>query len=232
MHRVVPLTFGWVDVPKSVSVHGADPTIALREPVIGVLLDTDDGWVLLDTGCDDSGTVDALDGAGVAPEDVAVVALSHLHYDHVGGLHHLDRRVPVHCQRRELEYGLHDPTAAANEIHRHEFDDPAIDWRLADGEVEIVDGVRAIPTYGHTPGHQSFDVTLAGGGGFLFAFDAADLQENIDDELPVGGAIGCAPETTLEPIRRLKALAAATGHRLVPGHDPDVWPALVRELRP
>jgi glyoxylase-like metal-dependent hydrolase (beta-lactamase superfamily II) len=69
-----------------------------------------------------------------------------------------------------------------------------------------------------------------GGGGYVFAFDAADLQENLDNELPVGSAIGVPAEETVEAIRRLKAIAAERGYRLLPGHDPDVWPAFTQEL--
>ena len=78
---------------------------------------------------------------------------------------------------------------------RIDFDDPSIDWRLADGEAEIAPGITAVPTYGHTPGHQSFVVELdesVGGDGFVFAFDAADLTENIEHELAIGGFIGVA----------------------------------------
>jgi N-acyl homoserine lactone hydrolase len=112
-----------------------------------------------------------------------------------------------------------------------------IDWRLADDEVELAPGISAVPTYGHTPGHQSFVVTLeaelaetVGSPGFVLAFDAADLQQNIDDELPVGGFIDCPPEQTVEAIRRLKAIAAEKGFRVVPGHDPVVWPQFTKEL--
>ena len=104
---------------------------------------------------------------------------------------------------------------------------------LADGEVEIAPGVTAIPTYGHTPGHQSFMVELddsVGGGGFVFAFDAADLTENIEHELPVGGAVEIDPRETVGPIRHLKKLAAERGFELIPGHDPDVWPALTERF--
>jgi N-acyl homoserine lactone hydrolase len=265
--RVIPLTFGWEDLPKTVSVHGADPGIRLREPVPGVLLELDGGWMLLDTGFNDplvrdprlyrrfhgrdhdvrpellAGPADSLEQAfdlvGVSPDDVVAVALSHLHNDHAGGLRHFAERVPVHCQRRELDYGLNGshPHPEQYGIFRIDFDDPVIDWRLADGDVELGPGVTAIPTYGHTPGHQSFMVTLAadladdlGVPGFVFAFDAADLQENIDDELAVGGFVHCAASDTIEPIRRLKAIAAEKGYRLVPGHDPVVWPAFTAEL--
>src|SRR6476646_10711784 len=50
VRRVIPLTFGWEHLPKSVSVRGADHSIRLREPVPGVLLEVDGGWFLLDTG--------------------------------------------------------------------------------------------------------------------------------------------------------------------------------------
>jgi glyoxylase-like metal-dependent hydrolase (beta-lactamase superfamily II) len=171
---------------------------------------------------------------GVDPRDVVTVALSHLHNDHVGGLRHFAGRVPVHIQRKELDAARADPAEAEkNAMFRIDFDDPLIDWRLADGDVEIAPGVTALLTAGHTPGHQSFLVELdptAGGGGYVFAFDAADLQENLDREEPVSAAFGGHPQTTLPAIRRLKAIAAERGFRLVPGHDPEVWPRFTREL--
>ena len=60
----------------------------------------------------------------------------------------------------------------------------------------------------------------------MFAFDAADLTENIEHELAIGGYIDVEPEETIEPIRRLKELAASKGYPLIPGHDPHVWPEM------
>jgi glyoxylase-like metal-dependent hydrolase (beta-lactamase superfamily II) len=269
VRRILPLTFGWEDLPETVSIHGGDPTVRLREPVPGVLLELDGGWMLLDTGFnvpivrdpllyrrfhgrhhdiraellnDDRDSLEvAFEVVGVDPADVAAVALSHLHNDHAGGLRYFAERVPVHLQRRELDYGLSDGQHGDGPEHhgifRIDFDDPVIDWRLADGDVELAPGVSAVPTYGHTPGHQSFVVTLSddaalryGAPGFVLAFDAADLQRNIDEEVAVGGFIDCPPEQTVEAIRRLKAIGAEKGFRLVPGHDPEVWPAFTRQL--
>ena len=253
--RVLPLTFGWEELPKAISVHGVDPATRLREPVPGVLVEVDGGWLLLDTGLNAPlvrdpalykrfhghgvnaellpGNDDPLHAAfarvGVDPADVVSVALSHLHNDHAGGLRWFAGEVPVHCQRRELEFGL-SHRAEQHAVFRIDFDHPGIDWQLADGEAVIADGVTAVPTYGHTPGHQSFIVDAGDGEGFVFAFDAADLQENIDDELPVGAFVDVTPEETIEPIRRLKAIARERGYRLLPGHDPVVWPAFEAEL--
>ena len=38
VRRIVPLTFGWEHIPKSISVHGASHDVRLREPVPGILL--------------------------------------------------------------------------------------------------------------------------------------------------------------------------------------------------
>jgi N-acyl homoserine lactone hydrolase len=261
VRRIVLLTLGWEELPKSVSVHGAPATERMREPVPGVLLLLDGGWLLLDTGFNTALIRDpalyrryfpsveyvpvlpgpgepiaaALDEVGIDLDDIHAVAVSHLHHDHAGGLKLFAGRVPVHAQRRELDYGLSNhPEPEQHALARVDYDDPRIDRRLADGEVEIAPGVTAVPTHGHTPGHQSFVVELdasAGGGGFVFAFDAADLTENIEHELPIGGFIDVDPAETVEPIRRLKRIARERDFTLVPGHDPVVWPRLTEEFR-
>ncbi|MDQ1364020.1 MAG: N-acyl homoserine lactone hydrolase [Acidimicrobiaceae bacterium] len=267
VRRVIPLTLGWETLPKSISVHGADPAIRLREPVPGVLVEVDGGWILLDTGYNTTLVRDpwlhrrfhgdpdfvaelapcvpgeepllaALAMVGVDPGDVVAVALSHLHSDHAGGLRLFAPDVPVYCQRRELEYGLRPgPEPEAHGLWRINFDDPAIDWRLLDGDAELAPGLEAVATYGHTVGHQSFVVRLGDDAalamdcpGYVFAFDAADLTENLEEELAVGSFIDCTPEVTIEAIRRLKAIAQQHGYRLLPGHDPHAWPAFAAEI--
>lgn len=260
VRRIVLLTLGWEELPKSVSVHGAPDDIRLREPVPGVLLQTDGGWVLLDTGFNTALIRDphlrrryypsveyqpilpglgepieeSLADIGIDVDDIRVVAVSHLHTDHAGGLKLFAGKVPVHAQRREVEYGLaNHPEPERHAIFRVDFDDPSIDWQLADGEADIAPGITAVPTYGHTPGHQSFVVELdesVGGGGYVFAFDAADLTENIEHELAIGGFIDVDPADTVEPIRRLKRLAEEKGYPLIPGHDPHVWPEMTQHF--
>ncbi|MDX6214240.1 MAG: N-acyl homoserine lactone hydrolase, partial [Frankiales bacterium] len=120
---------------------------------------------------------------------------------------------------------------------RIDYDDPKIDWQLADDDVELAPGVTAVMTPGHTPGHQSFVIDLDdtaaeayGATGFVLAFDAADLQRNIDEELSPGGMVDTTPAQGIESIRRLKSIAAERDYQLVPGHDPLAWPAFTKQL--
>lgn len=259
IHSAIPLTLGWERLPKSYSVHGDGSGETLVEPVTAVLLDTDDGWVLLDTGfntalihdeplyrrfhgrnhdieailpeTDGEPLVEELARHGVALDDITRIVLSHLHNDHAGGLRLFEPGVPVHVQRVELEYGLNGhPFPERHGMFRVDFDDPQINWQLMDGDEEIVPGLHATFTPGHTPGHQSFIVELADGGGYAFAFDAADLTENVVDEIAPGGFVHCEAAVPLASLLRFKAIAAQRSLPVIPGHDPEAWPALTVAL--
>lgn len=258
VRRVVPLTLGWIDLPRHVLVRGGSDE-QMRVPVPGVLLLCDGGWLLLDTGFNtalirDSALYrrfqsdpamrpvmtgpgepleEALDAAGIDLAAIHAVAVSHLHWDHAGGLRHFAGRVAVHAQRAELDFAMAPgPVPESRGMFHIDYDDPRIDWRVADGDIELAPGVTAVLTAGHTPGHQSFVVDLdesAGGGGFVFAFDAANLTHNCAEEVP-GGLINASVEQGAEQIRRLKAIAAQRGYQLIPGHDPVAWPKLTKTL--
>jgi glyoxylase-like metal-dependent hydrolase (beta-lactamase superfamily II) len=261
IRRVIPLTMGWERLPKSFSLHGDTSGETLVEPVPAILLDTDDGWALIDTGSntvlirdpwlyermhgrnhdivpilpegDGEPLIDEMAAHGVAPGDITRIYLSHLHNDHAGGLRLFDPSVPVFVQRIELEYGLADhPFPERHGMFRIDYDDPQINWQIIDGDTVLAPGLEAILTPGHTPGHQSFVVQLAGGGGWVFAFDAADLTENIVREIAPGGFVHCSADVPLASLLRLKKIAADRGLPLLPGHDPVVWPALIAELAP
>ena len=261
VRRVIPLTLGWERLPKSYSVHGDASGAMLVEPVPAIALDTDDGWALIDTGFNTTLIRDprfyerfhgrnhsiaailpdgdgeplehALGEHGVALADIRRIYLSHLHNDHAGGLRLFAPGVPVHVQRRELDYGLGGhPFPEQHGMFRIDYDDPEISWRLLDGDAELAPGLTAILTPGHTPGHQSFVVECQDGRGWVFAFDAADLTENVEREIAPGGFVHCEAADALDALLRLKAIAAARGLPIVPGHDPQAWPALTAELAP
>ncbi len=189
--RIIMLTLGWEDLPKSWSVHGCDPAERLVEPVPAVLVETVDGWVLLDTGFNKSlvqdgalyerfhakffeitpilpaydvdPLLDALNRHGVDISALLAVGISHLHNDHAGGLRHFAKSgTPIYIQRAEINFGFGDQARAEGHgLARVDYDDPRLNWQLISGDTEIAPGITAISTPGHTPGHQSFAVSRA-----------------------------------------------------------------------
>jgi glyoxylase-like metal-dependent hydrolase (beta-lactamase superfamily II) len=159
-----------------------------------LLIETPSGRVLVETGIGDRlddktrtmrgyegpWIVPALQAAGFDPASVDVVAMSHLHFDHAGGLLAADGgrafpRASIVAQRAEWEIALGDnPRLVASyvqpELHL------VRDWGAegwVDGERELLPGVSAIPTGGHSAGHQAIVVRAPGAPPLAFFGDLA-----------------------------------------------------------
>jgi N-acyl homoserine lactone hydrolase len=143
------------------------------------------------------------------------VVLSHLHYDHGGCLVQFSH-AEVWIQRREYEHAFGPEPGFA--YFRDEYDIPGLQWRLCEGDWELMPGVRFINTPGHTRGHQSALVELPQTGTVILPFDAADLQENLDREALPGEC--CDDDAALAALRRIKELAAQRRATILLFHDP------------
>ena len=150
-----------------------------------LLIETPSGRVLVETGIGDRlddkartmrgydgpWIVPALEQAGFLPESVNVVAMSHLHFDHAGGLLRADgeRAFPharIVAQKAEWEVALGDNPRLVASYVQPELE-LVRDWGAdgwADGERELLPGVTVIPTGGHSTGHQAIVVRGAGDG--------------------------------------------------------------------
>ena len=123
-------------------------------------------------------------------------------------------------QRREWEAG-HDADGVRANYYDPKDYDTGHDVLVVDGEHDLFgDGrVVCVPTFGHTPGHQSLRVRLDGGD-VVLAADACYLRRTLETlHLP---AIAHDREAMLAVLRRLRALRDA-GARVFYGHDPEFW---------
>lgn len=249
VRRLFVLLLGYEFLPKSVSVLGAPETFILAEPICAYLLDTTEGFVLIDCGLNlkvlrDPNQAEASYGRhvypalpvvlpehellpqlariGVAPTDIRHVLLSHVHIDHTGELRHfVDARISI--QAREYGWGFGDVPNIA--VRRTDFDVPGLNWNIVDGDWTVMPGLEGLLTAGHTPGHQSFIVTLPSGAVKILTMDAGDLWENFEKEIAPGSME--APQEGLPSILKLKRLAAERNAELILLHDP----SLVQGLR-
>ena len=108
----------------------------------------------------DDDVVSKLASAGLVPADVEHVVQSHLHFDHAGGLEFFPHAT-VYVQRAELEFAFSPPVYQSSIYVRADFDH-VTRWKELAGEHDLFgDGrVVAVPTPGHTAGHQSLLVRL------------------------------------------------------------------------
>ncbi|MBI1776335.1 MAG: N-acyl homoserine lactonase family protein [Proteobacteria bacterium] len=160
-----------------------------------------------------------LKSIGQDPAKIDFIVNSHLHFDHVGG-NALIPNATVVVQKREWEAGMDPDIAAQRGFNRRDFD---LGHKLMkiDGEHDLFgDGrVVCLPTYGHTPGHQSLKVRLEKGE-VVLAADACYFCRTLRERRLPPRAHDHA-----EMMRSLDKLAAleAGGARIFFGHDAEFW---------
>ena len=113
----------------------------------------------------------ALAAAGVKPEAIDTIAISHFHPDHINGIKDKDGKkvfanAEIQVPAPEWAFWMDDANmGAAPEAMRPLFLNVRRIFRDIAGEVkrfesgaEVAPGVGTIPAYGHTPGHTAFTV--------------------------------------------------------------------------
>ena len=156
-----------------------------------LLVETPAGRVLVETGIGERvdektrtmrayvgpAILPALALAAFDPATIDIVAMSHLHFDHAGGLLAADGsrafpRATIVAQRAEWEIAFSPNSRVVASYVQPELalvrDWGAEGW--ADGEREILPGVSVVPTGGHSAGHQAIVVRGSGPGARTLAF--------------------------------------------------------------
>ena len=185
------------------------------EPRIGYLAKVFD--VEFEPGEELSAQLERID---VDPASVTHLVNSHLHFDHAGG-NALVPNARLVVQRREWE-AAHEPDLMQKHGYALHDYDHGQDRPDVDGEHDLFgDGaVTCIPTFGHTPGHQSLRVRLPEREVVLTG-DACYLRGTLEQlRLPL---IVHDREAMLASLQHLRSLRERGAH-LIFGHDPEQWP--------
>lgn len=235
---------------KSISTLNRGLGQMIEAPILAYLIETANGRILYDVGCDHAKIHDPVLRAryydpasfafgapdmreeqriphhlarlGLTPADVDVIFIGHLHFDHAGGLRDLRRcgcGADIHLQHDELVAARTGEDVAVFPDELLADDGLPLPFKLQHGEYEVLPGVQAVASPGHTAGHMSLWIELPKGPPVILAGDAADLQENLDDEVAPGGLWRNNEAQAVASIRKLKALAQDTGAWLWPNHD-------------
>ncbi len=249
VYSVMPLSDGIFEPSSDVVMHpgGEEPRQAVRQrlgatlhmEVNCFLLRGPDGIALIDAGTGEhwgpalGHARAALKAAGVAPEQVARVLLTHVHGDHALGL--LDGEATAWLPRADIlvpEAEFHfftDPAARAAlpEARRSAFGIMerllrAYEGRIRtfpNGPIVAFPGIEAIPLPGHTPGHTGFllrggarDLLLWGDALHLFTEQAADPRTGLVYDID--------PALAIRTRQEMLARAAREGWMVAGAHVP------------
>jgi glyoxylase-like metal-dependent hydrolase (beta-lactamase superfamily II) len=158
----------------------------LKDPVEtsvnGYLINTGSKLVLIDTGAAGlfgptlGNLLANLKAAGYQPEQVDEVYITHMHPDHVGGLMAGDKlafpNATVRADKRDADFWLNQANMDAAPKDAKGFYQGAMaslnpyiaagKFKPFDGDTELVTGVKATASRGHTPGHSTYVVESKG----------------------------------------------------------------------
>ncbi len=163
-----------------------------------------------------------LDG-GIDPAEVKDVILTHMHWDHAGGMEYFPKAT-FHIQAAEMSYctgacmcepflrrpfDVEDVQSAVRALYSNRL-------KVYDGTVEIAPGITLHLIGGHSGGIQAIRVPTARGW-VVLAGDTTHLWRNIRNRNPFPVVVDVA--RMLRGFDILNGLSDGPDH-LIPGHDP------------
>ena len=154
----------------------------LDTSVNAYLINTGSKLVLVDTGAAKlfgptlGNLADSLKAAGYQPEQVDEVFITHMHADHVGGLMNGDKlafpNATVRADQHDADFWLSQANLDKAPADAKGFFQGAMaslnpyvtagKFKPFNGNTELVPGVKALATPGHTPGHSVYVVESQG----------------------------------------------------------------------
>lgn len=180
---------------------------------------------------------DSLNALGLTADDIHMIVNTHLHFDHAGGntmRGNGGALIPTFPKAKYfVQRGEYEDAARANErtkaSYRRENFTPIAhvnQWEFLDGDTELLPGISAVVTNGHTRCHQGVKIESEG----KMAFYLGDLIPTVS-HLPLPYIMGydLYPLQTLETKRWILDLAFAEKWLLIFEHDPRVLMGYVRK---
>lgn len=245
--QVKILDLGYMTFYKKELVRTDDLQEMIQSPALAILIKHPTaGYILYDTGNDDNWqntysdhikevypiteciTIkEALAKEGLAPENIDVLVLSHLHFDHAGGMKYFaNTKAGAHTLVAAAEWDevAHAVPQAKNQqqgayLGELFLDLPGVAYEpVADENIELAEGVTLFTQHCHTAGLLGLCVRLVDRT-VIFTGDTVYTRESYEQELPPGGSINKTDSEFTENIAALKVMQKTYDAEMFFGHD-------------
>ena len=241
IYEVYAISYGIIpDFPVSSLVAGADRSRKLDIQMMVWLVKGPAGRnILVDSGFyrdkffkqwqvkDYIKPSEAIAKVGLKPDDITDLIITHMHWDHAGGMD-LFPKATVWIRKDEFSYYTGEAWQQRNTHGGIDAEDVLALVKLnTEGRVrlvggddqEVIEGVRLYTGGRHTYASQYVGVSTKSGT-VVIASDNMYLYENLDRHAPVAQTLDAA--SNLKAQERMKQLASKA-ELIVPGHDPAVF---------
>ena len=136
--------------------------------------------------------IESLDSAmmkiGLAPSDIDLVIITHLHSDHVARGHDFPNARFI-VQKKELDFAKNPHPTVAPQYPKKFFE--GLKFELVEGDTEVCSGISIISTPGHTTGGQS--VSVQTDRGIAVISGLCTIRENFEPPEPIGKTMPVLP---------------------------------------
>jgi glyoxylase-like metal-dependent hydrolase (beta-lactamase superfamily II) len=200
--RIYPINTGWCKADHGTYMFmKGDSGRKIDIPVTCFYVDTGEHKIMVDTGLPDAERAskyhhscekrdalqspDALREMGVDPDEIDICIFTHLHWDHTSNMK-VFRNARYFATAEEIRWAFNPlpPYYRSYEAPILGLEAPFVgcQFEVLEGAAEIVPGVTAFPTPGHTPGHQSVQVETSMGSAVIVG-DAIFRYRNFEPKM-------------------------------------------------
>lgn len=243
--KISALYLGKMEFPKFRLVDCPDQEEMVASPAVALLIQHPTlGNILYDTGnCEDFSQVytpemlhdypitemvnikQALAAKGLTPEDIDLIILSHLHFDHAGGLKHfvgtkaIQKVMVSEADLKNAYWSV--MTGNGGAYIRSLFDVEGIRFQTINQDTQLADDLTLFLQEAHTPGVIGMILKTEHHGTILTTSDALYTAESYEKATPPGGTINKTTDEFFDNLKKIQQMQKEYNATLLFGHDYD-----------
>jgi glyoxylase-like metal-dependent hydrolase (beta-lactamase superfamily II) len=165
---------------------------------------------------------DGLEGWGLKPDDIDIILMTHLHWDHVMNAEKC-KNATIIIQEEEWRSALNPHPMQTFAYAPRTYYEQMRNIELVKGDIDFMPGVRLIHTPGHTPGGQSVAVETDNGWYAISGYCAINDNFYPSEELKKSIGYPVIPAAvhtdTLEAYESSLKLVQMFGDKVLPSHE-------------